>query len=93
MEAIENYIEKRKDLFWSIHASQKKNISEVVLVETILNYGTLEDVRELIALLGLNHTAEIFYQATENRQRKNYFPPVENFFKLYFDRHVRGHSI
>lgn len=93
MKAIENYIEKRKDLFWSIHDSQKKNISDSVLVETILNYGTLEDVRELIDLLGLKYTADIFYQATENRQRKNYFPQVENFFKLYFDRHVRQHSI
>lgn len=92
MKAIENYIELRKDLFWSIHDSQKKNISEAVLVETILNYGTLEDVRELINLLGLKHIADIFYNATENRQRKNYFPQVENFFKLYFDRHVRQHS-
>jgi hypothetical protein len=63
------------------------------VVETILNYGTLEDVRELIKLLGLENTAQIFYQATENRPRKNYIPQVENFFKLYFDRHVRQHTI
>ena len=93
MKSVEEYIEKRKDLFWSIHDSQKKNISESVLVETILNYGTLEDVRELIQLFGLEHIANIFYQATENRPRKNYFPQVENFFKLYFDRHVQQHSI
>ncbi len=74
-------------------SNQKKNVGESVLVETIFNYGTLEDVRELIALLGLEHTAEIFYQATENRSRKNYFPVVENFFKLYFDFHVRKHTL
>jgi hypothetical protein len=93
MNAIEQYIEKRKELFWSIHDSKKKNISEAVLVEMILNYGTLEDVRELFDVLGLQRTAEVFYQATENQQRKNYFPQVENFFKLYFDRHVRQYSI
>ena len=93
MKKIEEYIEERKDLFWSIHDSQKKNISEAVLLETILNYGSLEDVRELISILGLKHTADIFYQTTENRIRKNYFPQVENFFKLYFDRHVRQYSI
>jgi hypothetical protein len=93
MKSIEEYIEERKDLFWSIHDSQKKHISEAVLLETILNYGTLEDVRELIEILGLEHTAEVFYQTTENRTRKNYFPQVEHFFKLYFDRHVRQYSI
>ena len=93
MENREEYIEKRKYLFWSIHNSQKKNISDNVLVETILNYGTLEDVRALIDLLGLEKTAEVFYHATENRERKNYFPEVENYFTLYFDRHVRQHSI
>ena len=93
MENKEEYIEKRKYLFWSINDSQKKNISENVLVETILNYGTLEDVRALIELLGLEHTAEIFYHATENRTRKNYFPEVENYFKIYFDRHVRQYTI
>jgi hypothetical protein len=93
MENIEKYIEERKDLFWSIHDSQKKDLSHSAVVETILNYGTLEDVKELIKLLGLGNTAQIFYQATENRQRKNYIPQVENFFKLYFDRHVRQHTI
>lgn len=93
MKSIAQYIEERKDLFWSIHDSQKKNISEAVLLETILNYGSLEDVRELINILGLKHTSDIFYYATENRIRKNYFPQVENFFKLYFDRHVRQYSI
>ena len=93
MENVAEYIEKRKDLFWSIHESQKKNVSESVLVETILNYGSLEDVRSLIELLGLKKTADIFYKATENRTRRNYFPEVENYFKLYFDRHVRQHSI
>jgi hypothetical protein len=93
MEKREEFIEKNKDLFWSIHDSKKKFISDNVLVETILNYGAWEDVRELFNLLGLKQTAEVFYIATENRERKNYFPQVENFFKLYFDYHVRQHSV
>ena len=44
MNNIESYIKKRKELFWSIPESQKKNVSESVLLETIFNYGTLEDV-------------------------------------------------
>ena len=89
MTTVQEYIEARKNLFWSVGENDKKNISEILLVETILNYGTLEDVRELINVLGLKETAGIFYKSTENRLRKNYFPQVENFFKLYFDRHAR----
>lgn len=89
MENIEKYIEERKDLFWFIRASQRHLITKTILVETILNYGELEDIRELINILGLNQTATIFYNSTENKARKKYYPEVENFFKLYFDRHVR----
>ena len=89
MKEVEEYIEKRKNLFWSVSDSRKKDISEILLVETILNYGTLEDVRELIQLLGLKQIATIFFNATQNRPRHNYFPEVENYFRLYFQRHVR----
>lgn len=89
MGNIEKYIEKRKDLFWSVGESQRKNISNALLVETILNYGTLEDCRELIALLGLNETAKIFFQNTQNRTRHNYYPIIENYFRLYFQRHAQ----
>lgn len=89
MKAIENYIEHRKNLFWSVSDSRKKDIGEPLLVETILNYGTLEDVRELIAVLGLKQTATVFFDATQGRTRHNYFPEVENYFRLYFQRHVR----
>jgi hypothetical protein len=89
MENIEKYIEKHKTLFWSVGEKHKKDISETLLVETILNYGTLEDCRELIALLGLNETAKIFFQNTQNKTRHNYHPEVENYFRLYFQRHAQ----
>lgn len=93
MKSIEQYIEERKNLFWSVGKNQKKDISEVLLVETILNYGTLEDVRELITILGLKRVASIFFNNTQNPTRHNYFPEVENFFRLYFQRHVREYSV
>jgi hypothetical protein len=89
MKSIVEYIEERKDLFWSVGKNQKKDIGEVLLVETILNYGTLEDVRELIALVGLKQVATVFFNNTQNPTRHNYFPEVENFFRLYFQRHAR----
>ena len=63
------------------------------MVETILNYGTDEDVRLLIGLLGLEQTASTFRKATQSDKRHNYLPEVANFFRLYFDRHVPVHSL
>jgi hypothetical protein len=88
MTEIQEFINKKKSLFWAVPNDRKSEISNPFLVETILNYGTLEDVRELIRLLGLRQTANIFYETSQNRTRHNYFPPVENYFRLYFQRHV-----
>lgn len=88
MTEIQTFIQKKQSLFWAVPKDKKKDISDPLLVETILNYGTLEDVRELIMLLGLRQTASIFFKTSQNRERHNYFPPVENYFRLYFQRHV-----
>jgi hypothetical protein len=65
----------------------------VLLVETILNYGSLEDVKELFQLLDAKEVARLFRQSTSDRVRNNYFPEVRNFFNLYFNRHAPIHTI
>ena len=42
---IREYIRKHSSLFWYIPEDKKEDISEDVLVEFILNYGTMEDVK------------------------------------------------
>ena len=93
MTARETYIRHRRHLFWSVSEDKLPGISEELLVETVLNYGTLDDVRELIKLLGLQQTAAIFYKTSANRPRHNYFPEVANFFRLYFNRHAPGDTV
>ena len=93
MTKRQSYIKAHRPLFWSVSNENLPNISNELLVETILNYGSLEDVRELIALLGLVDTAAIFFNAAESRQRHNYFPEVANYFRLYFNRHVPQYSV
>jgi hypothetical protein len=88
MTDIQAFIQKKKSLFWAVPKEKKNEISDSLLVETILNYGSLEDVRELFSLLGMPRTAAIFFQTSQNIERHNYFPPVENYFRLYFNRHV-----
>jgi hypothetical protein len=83
------YIEPRKALFWSVSKDKKHEISEYLLVETILNFGTREDVHELFKVMGLKEVSEIFFEVTRGRSRHNYFPQVENFFRLYFERYAR----
>ena len=93
MTAKETFISNRRPLFWSVSDDKLSGISDELLVETILNYGTLDDVRELINLLGLKQVAAIFYKTTVNRTRHNYFPEVANFFNLYFKRHAPGNTV
>jgi hypothetical protein len=91
MSNYQNFIQKHSDLFWSVSLSKKEQISETLLVETILNYGSLEDTKELLELLGTEKTALIFSENV-NKTRNNYLPIVENYFRLYFNRHAPKYS-
>jgi len=91
MSDREAYIRKRRPLFWSVSEDKLGEISDELLVESILNYGTLDDVRALFLLLGLEHVAEVFFQS-ERRARHNYFPETANFFRIYFKRHAPQYS-
>ena len=80
------FIEQHANLFWYTPADKKKDISDSLLVETILNYGTLDDYRALLRVLTPQHVAEVFFGATE-RQAKNYFPPIRHFFSLLLSKY------
>ena len=84
---IKRFIKGHSSLFWYIKEDAKERISVELLVETILNYGELKDVKKLFALVGTKKTAEIFFKQTRNR-RCNYFPKVKCFFTHYFNRHA-----
>ena len=82
---IGDFVKKRKHLFWSTR--NYDGLSNGAVVEAILNYGDMNDVRELIALLGMQVVAKIFYEDT-NRARVNYRPEVINYFQLYFQKYA-----
>lgn len=81
----EQFIKKRKYLFWYIKDPEK--VSDESLVEHILNYGDWDDVQKLIKLLGIRRVAEIFRKET-SRKRTNYGKMTTNFFNLYFSKHA-----
>lgn len=87
-EQIKQLINENRSLFWYTPEDQKESISPDLLVETILNYGTLDTVRQLFSAMGIDEVAKVFFRA-KGRQKLNYYPEIYHFFTLYFNSHVQ----
>lgn len=86
----EQIISKHKNLFWYTPPSEIQNVSDALLVERILNDGTLDDYRELVAVLGPQRVADVFFSA-KGRQKQNYYPEIYHFFSLVLKKYARQH--
>ncbi len=84
---IKAFIRRHSSLFWYIPDEKKEDLSPDVVVEFILNYGTMDDIKTLIKLIGVEDTAKIFF-AAKGRKRLNYYPEIYNFFSLYFKKYA-----
>ena len=84
---IKAFIRENRTLFWYTPEDKKENISLEFLVETILNYGTLNEIRTLIRIMGVQKISQIFFSA-KGRKKLNYYPEIYNFFSLVFSRYA-----
>ena len=84
---IKAFIREHSELFWYTPEDKKEEISEELLVETILNYGDLDTVLKLIELMEIKKVSEIFFNA-EGRKKLNYYPEIYHFFSLFFTRYA-----
>ena len=84
---VKKFIDDHQHLFWYSPAPKSETVSDELLVETLLNYGTLEEVRELFNIIGLQKVATIFWKMT-GRKKLNYFPEIHNYFNLYFKKYA-----
>lgn len=75
------FIDDHRAMFWYTPESQKRAIGDDLLVETVLNDGTLDDYRELRDILTPKRLARVFFSAT-GRKAGNYYPEIRNFFSL-----------
>ena len=75
------FIDNHSALFWYTPEESKHAISDELLVETILNEGTLDDFRELKDVLSPKRVAQVFFSASP-RQVGNYYPEIRHFFTL-----------
>jgi hypothetical protein len=71
----EAFIEKNKHLFWYIKKEAIPNVSNDVLVEFIFNYGTWDDVKELIKIIGFQELKQVYENITD-RRIGNYIPEM-----------------
>ena len=89
-QAVKDYIDHRQELFWYSPAPKNEKVSDDLLVETILNYGTMDDVRELFKVMGIQNVAKLFFDAIaqSERRKNNYFELTENYFTLLFNKYA-----
>lgn len=57
------FIDEHSSMFWYTPDDKKHDISDDLLVETVLNDGTLDDFRELKRILTPQRIAKVFFSA------------------------------
>ena len=89
-QVVKDYIDRHQELFWYSPSPKSEKVSDDLLVETILNYGTMNDVRELFKIMGIQKVAKLFFDAISQSERRknNYFELTENYFTLLFNKYV-----
>jgi flagellin-specific chaperone FliS len=83
----EEFIAKNAHLFWYIKKEAIPNIGNEVLVEFIFNYGTLEDVKDLIKIIGFQEL-KVVYDGITGRKIGNYLPEIYNWMGLIVKRYA-----
>jgi hypothetical protein len=85
MPTLQEFIKQRPYLVW--YAKDLDKLNDESIVEHTLNYGNWADVQEMMKILGVKKTAEIF-NAQTRQKRVNYDAKIMNYFKLYFSRYA-----
>jgi len=86
-QEVKDYIRERASMFWYSPEDKSETVTDELLVETILNYGSMDDVRQLLQIVNTTVVAEIFRGMT-GRKKMNYFPEIWNYFDLYFRKYA-----
>ena len=77
----DRFIDRHRSLFWYTPEADRHGVSDELIVESVLNYGTLDDFRELRSLMTPKRLADVFFSA-KGRKAGNYYPEIRNFFSL-----------
>jgi hypothetical protein len=81
------FIDDNAHLFWYIKKDALHNISDEVLVEFIMNYGELNQIKRLFDLVGekkISSLIKLNLDKVKNKERQNYRLSILNLFDKYF---------
>ncbi len=82
---LENWLEKRKALWWWV--KDVKQLDEESILEGVMNYGRWHDFLDLKTRWGLKKIVNL-YQEMVNRKRCNLRPPARVLFGKYLEKHA-----
>jgi hypothetical protein len=87
---VKKYINDHQHLFWYSPVPKNETVSDELLVETVLNYGSMDDMRALFAVMGIKSVAKIFFDSIGKSERRkgNYHELTLNYFTLLFNRYA-----
>jgi len=87
---VKKFIDDHQYLFWYSPAPKSETVSDELLVEMVLNYGDMNQLRSLFAVMGINGVAKIFFDSISKSERRkgNYFELTLNYFTLFFNRYA-----
>ncbi len=88
---LKEFILKYSSLFWYIPQDKKVDVSDELLVETILNYGDKDAfLVKLFSILGKENVASFFFKSinVSERRRGNYSELTLNFFTHLFKNYA-----
>ena len=87
----QTFLQDISQYFWWMNKSDISNLDQDAVVESVLNYGNIEETRRLFDIFGINQVAQTF-KKNAFLKRSNYLPMVKNYFNLYFKRHASSYT-
>ena len=87
---IKKYIDDRQYLFWYSPSPKNETVSDELLVEIVLNYGSMDDVKALFNVMSIRNVANIFFASIKKSERRkgNYHELTINYFTLLFNKYA-----
>jgi hypothetical protein len=87
---VKKFIDDHQYLFWYSPIPKSETVSDELLVEMVLNYGSMNDLKGLFAVMNIKNVAKIFFDSigTSERRKGNYHELTLNYFTLLFNRYV-----
>ena len=87
---LKKFIEDHQELFWYSPVPKSETVNDELLVEMVLNYGSMNSMRGLFEVMGIKEVAKIFFDSIGKSERRkgNYHELMLNYFTLLFNRYA-----